>query len=348
MSKGKLDSAKGTMSYGVLPVDSGKGGSCCGQWSSFDGVTLDARDRTVVVTLWGHLPELVLDKVLTKLSESSLDHYCKRALYSAAAVCKCWRESALRAIVKKFWKSEILLTHPAQLLALSPVAVPDRHVKCCLRREVISNCIFGRRCMYSLYLEDPGTGMPGKFLLSAVQQSWQSLSFFFSREERNKPCGALVSNAWGFQYSLYKTDAANFHGVSSQLQIPCFHNRIGSVTYRIKWKNLTRFGRVRHWDLFMDVKLPMTNSEKPIVRLVNNPPKWNQGLRCFSLDFRGRVKLASVKNFQLMNKHSASVNEEVVLQFGKVAQDNFILDFDPTLLSTFQAFAIALASFEAT
>lgn len=34
------------------------------------------------------------------------------------------------------------------------------------------------------------------------------------------------------------------------------------------------------------------------VVLQNKAPHWNEGLRCWCLNFRGRVKLASVKNFQ--------------------------------------------------
>ena len=37
------------------------------------------------------------------------------------------------------------------------------------------------------------------------------------------------------------------------------------------------------------------------VQLRNKPPHWNDSLRCWCLNFRGRVKLASVKNFQLIS-----------------------------------------------
>ena len=36
------------------------------------------------------------------------------------------------------------------------------------------------------------------------------------------------------------------------------------------------------------------------VELLNKPPHWNESLHCWCLNFRGRVKLASVKNFQLI------------------------------------------------
>lgn len=39
--------------------------------------------------------------------------------------------------------------------------------------------------------------------------------------------------------------------------------------------------------------------------LQNKAPHWNEGLRCWCLNFRGRVKLASVKNFQLIRDPNA-------------------------------------------
>ena len=48
----------------------------------------------------------------------------------------------------------------------------------------------------------------------------------------------------------------------------------------------------------------------------NKPPKWNEQLSAYCLNFRGRVTHASVKNFQLV---SDADPEAVILQFGKVA-----------------------------
>lgn len=82
----------------------------------------------------------------------------------------------------------------------------------------------------------------------------------------------------------------------------------------------------------------------PPVVLHNKSPHWNDGLRCWCLNFRGRVKLASVKNFQLVREDDEA--ERVVMQFGKVDTDAYILDFKPTVLTAFQAFAICLSTFD--
>lgn len=76
--------------------------------------------------------------------------------------------------------------------------------------------------------------------------------------------------------------------------------------------------------------------------LKNVPPHWHELLQCWCLNFGGRVKEASVKNFQLMHVG----DEAVAMQFGKVSKDTFILDFNPTKISPVQAFSVALSSFE--
>lgn len=48
------------------------------------------------------------------------------------------------------------------------------------------------------------------------------------------------------------------------------------------------------------------------IELRNKAPHWNDTLRCWCLNFRGRVKLASVKNFQLIKAEDPS--KTIVMQ----------------------------------
>ncbi|GJM92450.1 hypothetical protein PR202_ga08925 [Eleusine coracana subsp. coracana] len=98
--------------------------------------------------------------------------------------------------------------------------------------------------------------------------------------------------------------------------------------------------------------------ERPLV-LRNKPPRWHEQLQCWCLNFRGRVTIASVKNFQLIAATTpppagaptpsqpapSSDPDKVILQFGKVARDMFTMDYRYPL-SAFQAFAICLSSFD--
>jgi len=109
------------------------------------------------------------------------------------------------------------------------------------------------------------------------------------------------------------------------------------------------------------------DKERPLV-LHNKAPRWHEQLQCWCLNFRGRVTVASVKNFQLVasvpppasagawvpgvqtqpqasGPSSSSSHDTVILQFGKVARDMFTMDYRYPL-SAFQAFAICLTSFD--
>jgi hypothetical protein len=59
-----------------------------------------------------------------------------------------------------------------------------------------------------------------------------------------------------------------------------------------------------------------------------------------TLDFGGRVSKPSVKNFQMVRENDP--DDATVMQFGRVSEDKFIVDF-AWPLSPFQAFAIALS-----
>ncbi|WOL15536.1 tubby-like F-box protein 8 [Canna indica] len=96
--------------------------------------------------------------------------------------------------------------------------------------------------------------------------------------------------------------------------------------------------------------------ERPLV-LRNKAPRWHEQLQCWCLNFRGRVTVASVKNFQLISATQPAAgaptpsqpvppdHDKVILQFGKVAKDMFTMDYRYPL-SAFQAFAICLSSFD--
>ncbi|CAJ2646415.1 tubby-like F-box protein 5-like [Trifolium pratense] len=94
-------------------------------------------------------------------------------------------------------------------------------------------------------------------------------------------------------------------------------------------------------------------SQGPVESLVlkNKSPRWHEQLQCWCLNFKGRVTVASVKNFQLVaavepsHNVSAAEQEKVILQFGKIGKDIFTMDYRYPL-SAFQAFAICLSSFD--
>ncbi|KAK9053764.1 hypothetical protein SSX86_024838 [Deinandra increscens subsp. villosa] len=98
-----------------------------------------------------------------------------------------------------------------------------------------------------------------------------------------------------------------------------------------------------------------TNDQQKTMPLIlkNKQPRWHEQLQCWCLNFKGRVTVASVKNFQLIAAIppppqavvESSSHDKVILQFGKVGKDIFTMDYRYPL-SAFQAFAICLSSFD--
>eukprot|EP01135_Chromosphaera_perkinsii_P004741 Nk52_evm13s295 gene=Nk52_evmTU13s295 len=78
-----------------------------------------------------------------------------------------------------------------------------------------------------------------------------------------------------------------------------------------------------------------------IVVLENKFPQWNDTINSYTLDFKGRVTLASVKNFQLV--HPQDVNY-VVFQMGKCGESIFTIDIQYPM-TPLQAFLLAISSF---
>ncbi|GLJ54745.1 hypothetical protein SUGI_1175970 [Cryptomeria japonica] len=100
-----------------------------------------------------------------------------------------------------------------------------------------------------------------------------------------------------------------------------------------------------------EIHIGIQNKDGPLV-LKNKSPRWHEQLQCWCLNFKGRVTVASVKNFQLVAATEPSPqpvaysdHDKVILQFGKIGKDIFTMDYRYPL-SVFQAFAICLSSFD--
>jgi tubby-related protein 1 len=76
--------------------------------------------------------------------------------------------------------------------------------------------------------------------------------------------------------------------------------------------------------------------------LINKPPRWNDQVGAYVLNFQGRVTMASVKNFQLVDPDA---QDTVVLQFGRVGKEDFTMDMHHPI-TPLQAFAVTLSSFD--
>ncbi|KAI7745346.1 hypothetical protein M8C21_027958 [Ambrosia artemisiifolia] len=124
----------------------------------------------------------------------------------------------------------------------------------------------------------------------------------------------------------------------------------------------SRFSEIMGAAITTDV--PESEKSKMPLVLKNKAPRWHEQLQCWCLNFKGRVTIASVKNFQLIatqqpppvapppapsaagtSQPAQPEHDKVILQFGKVGKDMFTMDYRYPL-SAFQAFAICLSSFD--
>ncbi|GIM03596.1 hypothetical protein Vretimale_8326 [Volvox reticuliferus] len=90
--------------------------------------------------------------------------------------------------------------------------------------------------------------------------------------------------------------------------------------------------------------------ERQLCMLASRPPEWDPALKAYTLDFHGRVRASSVKNFQLVHwdHNTDRKGADIVLQFGKMDDhgEDYALDFAYPL-TVQKAFGIALASTDA-
>lgn len=106
-----------------------------------------------------------------------------------------------------------------------------------------------------------------------------------------------------------------------------------------------------HYDIhiFNEIRIMNVNKyekEKINLTLCNNLPEWDVKNRTYKLDFNGRVKQSSRKNFILIEKDRKINDEEdnkKYLQCGIIDENKYALDFIGPL-SPFESFCISLTS----
>ena len=82
-----------------------------------------------------------------------------------------------------------------------------------------------------------------------------------------------------------------------------------------------------------------------VITYRNKQPRWNERLNSYALNFGGRVKQPSIKNFILTDDQVPPEEEDKAtnaIVFGKIDETTFALEFRHPL-SLFQAFGIALS-----
>ncbi|KUF94190.1 Dihydroorotase [Phytophthora nicotianae] len=145
----------------------------------------------------------------------------------------------------------------------------------------------------------------------------------------------ITSNPAGIRQELgIAMYAANVLGHRGPRKMKVCVPRVREDGTRVVWRPLTKEDEM--------VNKCKEQDHTNLTYLINKPPRWNDQVCAYVLNFNGRVTMASVKNFQLVTPED---QETVVLQFGRVGKDLFTMDFRWPLCPL-QAFAITLSSFD--
>ncbi|CAA6673042.1 unnamed protein product [Spirodela intermedia] len=319
----------------------------------------------------GMLPEL-LGEIIGRVDSSEEVWPMRKSIVSCACVCRRWREVTMGIVQSPLRSGRI--TFPSSLKQPGPREFP---LQCFIKRNKKNSTFY-------LYLSLNQSFMDkGKFLLAARRirhgahtEYLISLDLDDLSQGSNAFVGKLRSDFWGTKFSIYDSQppfsgakassskaSRRFTSKKISPHLPSGNFQIGQVSYKF---NLLKSRGPRRMmcslqcpltreDLEEDqrsseAKGGLTGASGSAVILRNKSPRWHDHLQCWCLNFHGRVTVASVKNFQLVEGTTScqprrgQVEKDTILQFGKVGDDLFTMDFRHPL-SAFQAFAICLTSF---
>jgi tubby-related protein 1 len=230
----------------------------------------------------------------------------------------------------------------------------------------------GLNKLYPKYVMETDAGI---FLLTAKKQKHNKTSNYAVSMSKNEAAtketdgflGKLRSNFLGLEFVAYgsglnpaKIDKSmsQIHAVqlarqellgvqySSSLwggSKPRGPRKMGVVIPKVQANGERLICRTLNPDAEGLLALQKNSTKSPLIEQFHNkPPKWNEQIGAFVLNFNKRVTQASVKNFQLTTDDDPDM---VFLQFGRVGKDVFNIDFRFPF-SPMQAFSICLSSFD--
>lgn len=324
---------------------------------------------------WENLPgELLLD-IIRRVEGGDTSWPARRDIIACAEVCRLWRDT-VKQIVKTPEQCG-LITFPMSLKQPGPRNEP---VQCFIRRDRPTS-------VFQLYLGlSPAlAGDASKLLLTAKKvrkAKGTEFSISLTPDGFSKSSltyvGKLSSNFLGTKFTIqdmqpsYNPEIKQIPKYNLKKVSPAIKSKVAKISYEL---NVLRTKGPRRMHCTMNsipvsavqdggtAPTPPTFSDQtgekhgPVISVVerkdllvlrNKAPRWHEQLQCWCLNFKGRVTVASVKNFQLavdVAQSGGVEQDDVVLQFGKIGKDIFTMDYRYPL-SGFQAFAICLSSFD--
>ncbi|XP_064948029.1 tubby-like F-box protein 6 isoform X2 [Musa acuminata AAA Group] len=286
---------------------------------------------------WANMPPELLRDVLVRIEEGEGSWPVRKDVVACAGVCRSWRDTMKEIVMTPELSGK--LTYPISLKQPGPRDFP---LQCFIRRNQSTQT-------YHLYLGlTQALAADGKFLLAARKCRRPTCTEYLislDADDKSRGGGTYIGKLRGPRRMHCVMDSipasAIEPGGMAPTQTEFLHNSLDSFPsvpfFRSKsYRTGSLSGSV-------------SGLKEEMLVLKNKAPRWHEQLQCWCLNFRGRVTVASVKNFQLVaseeNGSSNQEEEKVILQFGKVGKDLFTMDYCYPI-SAFQAFAICLSSFD--
>nr|GMC78554.1 60S ribosomal protein L3 [Ipomoea batatas] len=285
----------------------------------------DLSDHSPVIqnSCWSNLPPELLFDVIRRLEESESTWPSRKHVVACAAVCRSWR-SMCKEIVRgpEFCGK---LTFP---VSLKQPGSRDGTIQCFIKRDK-SNltyhlflCLSPGRTSRRFYSKKVSPKVPtGSYSIAHITYE---LNVLGTRGPRRMHC---------IMHSIPASslDAGGTVPGQPELLPGSLEDSFRSMSFSKSLDHSTEFSSAR----FSDIGISSSNEDndgkaKPLV-LKNKAPRWHEQLQCWCLNFRGRVTVASVKNFQLIAATQPAANapttsqppsqpdhDKVILQFGKL------------------------------
>ncbi|KAJ9543303.1 hypothetical protein OSB04_023010 [Centaurea solstitialis] len=284
-----------------------------------DAAVVDASKQS----RWARMPAELLRNVLMRIEASESTWPARKNVVSCAGVCKNWRETMKRIVKSPEFSGN--LTFP---ISLKQPGSRGSLIQCFVKRN-------RSKQTYHLYQSSDQGVDEGKFLLAAKRCRHATctdyiISASLNAEDLSKGSNTYIGKLRGPRRMQCLVNAIPTRDSSSSL--PFF----GSKSAQIKNSQSGSSSSAQKHAM-----LPLKNKE----------PRWHERLERWSLNFNGRVTVASAKNFQLVapvengSGGGGWEHENVVLQFGKVGKDAFTMHYGYPI-SAFQAFVICLSRFD--
>ncbi|KAH9686072.1 Tubby-like F-box protein 8 [Citrus sinensis] len=360
------------------------------------GSSNDLHDQNIVIqnSCWASLPPELLCDVIKRLEESESSWPARKHVVACAAVCRSWRAMCKEIVRSPEFCGK--LTFPVSLkqpgardgtiqcfikrdksnltyhlfLCLSPVengkfllsAKRTRRTTC--TEYVISMDADNISRSSSTYI-GKSNFLGTKFIIYDTQPPHTSANITpsgcTSRRFYSKKVSPKVPSPRRMHCIMHSIPASSIDVGGSvpgqpELLPRSLEDSFRSISFSKSLDHSVDFSSARFSEIGALREDDEDGKLRPLI-LKNKPPRWHEQLQCWCLNFRGRVTVASVKNFQLIaatqpaagaptpSQPAPPEHDKIILQFGKVGKDMFTMDYRYPL-SAFQAFAICLSSFD--